>query len=108
MSKHKCLKTRFVCPVCNDQQAEQIKQLEAKICPNADDETGFCIRMRGSNKVISEQAEQITALKDGLDIYGSHRVGCKNLLYDRTDHCDCGFDELMKAAQPQKGNNDEV
>ena len=50
-------------------------------------------------------AMEIRRLKDGLDIYGYHRVGCS--FFTGQSVCNCGFDELMEAAPPQKGVSDE-
>ena len=43
---------------------------------------------------IAGQKKEIEQLKEMLDIYGEHRVGCECTLY--STKCTCGFEQALK------------
>ena len=46
---------------------------------------------------LNDKDKEVKRLKDSLDIYGEHRVGCEFILYFAK--CTCGFEQTLKNHQ---------
>ena len=87
--------------------SEQIAMLKGTVAEQAEEiEQNKADMDKYLNQAIDMQ-DEIKRLKDALDIFGDHRVGCSFFIGQSV--CNCGFDELMTAAPPQKevNNNNE-
>ena len=53
------------------------------------------------SQTVIWQKKEIERLREALDIYGEHRVGCKFIVYANSIRakCTCGFEQALKEVE---------